>query len=162
MTYFEALEGARSDSVEKGSDIEREAIARFEDFFSVFEEDRIREKAAGVYTEHAFFNDTLKTVRGAAAIEEYLVDSANSVESCTVEMLDTAESDGDYYFRWVMEITFKKFKKGETTRSIGMSHIRFDSRGKVVLHQDYWDAAGGFFEHVPGLGAMIRWIKGRL
>ncbi len=162
MTYFEALEQAHGDSVEKGTAIERAAIARFQDFFSIFEETRIRSNARGVYAPDAFFNDTLKTVIGAAAIEDYLAASANSVESCAVEVVDVAESGGDYYFRWVMEITFKKFNKGETTRSIGMSHIRFNSEGLVSVHQDYWDAAGGLFEHLPGIGAMLGWIKRRL
>lgn len=47
-------------------------------------------------------------------------------------------------------------------RSVGMSHIRFDADGKVILHQDFWDSTGGLFEHVPGLGWMLRSVKSRL
>ena len=43
-----------------------------------------------------------------------------------------------------------------------MSHIRFGADGKVVLHQDFWDSSGGLFEHVPGLGWMLRKAKARL
>ncbi|MDZ7644911.1 MAG: hypothetical protein U5K76_12275 [Woeseiaceae bacterium] len=34
----------------------------------------------------------------------------------------------------------------------------FDLRrdGRVALHQDFWDAAGGLYEHVPMLGGLIR------
>ena len=34
-------------------------------------------------------------------------------------------------------IRFKRFARGEETRSVGMTHVRFDSAGKVVLHQDF-------------------------
>lgn len=43
-----------------------------------------------------------------------------------------------------------------------MTHIRFDSEGKVILHQDFWDSTGGLFEHVPALGWMLRRAKKRL
>jgi O-antigen ligase len=32
----------------------------------------------------------------------------------------------------------------------------------VALHQDFWDAAGALFEHVPILGFGIRKLKQRL
>ena len=41
-------------------------------------------------------------------------------------------------------------------------HLRFNDAGQVVLHQDFWDSSQGFFEHVPILGAMIRWVRNRL
>ena len=59
-------------------------------------------------------------------------------------------------------IRFKRLAGGEDTRSVGMTHVRFDSAGKVVLHQDFWDSTGGFFEHVPVLGWMLRRVKNRL
>jgi hypothetical protein len=46
--------------------------------------------------------------------------------------------------------------------TIGMTHLRFDSEGKVVLHQDFWDSTRGIFEHVPVMGAGIRLVKKRL
>ena len=58
-----------------------------------------------------------------------------------------------------MEIRFKRFRKGELTRSIGMSHLRVGADGRILLHQDYWDSASGLFEHVPVLGYGIRKIK---
>ena len=70
--------------------------------------------------------------------------------------------EGNYYFRWQMTIRFKRLARGEEQRSIGMTHVRFDPEGKVVLHQDFWDSAAGLFEHVPVLGWMLRRVKQRL
>ncbi len=164
MEYREKLAElqAAGPALAPGSAGEREAVERFQALLSDFKAPGFAEGIREVYAEDAWFNDTLKTVRGVDALVEYLTESAAAVESCTVEFLDLAAQNGDYYFRWAMDIRFKKIARGKTTRSIGMSHIRFDADGKVVLHQDFWDSAGGLFEHVPAVGWMIRRIKKRL
>lgn len=153
---------ARGAGVEPGSPEERKGIERFKDLFSDLSEENVRAKVRDVYAKDVYFNDTLKEVRGIDALEIYLLESAKAVESCRVEVNDVSVNGGNYYFRWVMDIRFKMFKRGKTTRSIGMSHIRFDPSGRIVMHQDYWDSTQGFFEHIPLIGYLIRKIKRRL
>jgi hypothetical protein len=45
-------------------------------------------------------------------------------------------------------------------RTVGMSHVRYDAKGKVIFHQDYWDT-GAVYEKIPVMGAVIRWIKNK-
>lgn len=149
-------------TVAKGSEAERAAIARFKDFLAVMTEESVRAKTRLTYAPDAYLNDTLKTSRGEPAIENYFLETMKSSESVTVEFEDVAESGGFYYFRWVMDVKMKKIRKGETIRTIGVTHVRFDEQGRVVLHQDYWDSSTGLFEHVPVLGSGIRAIKARL
>lgn len=165
MSYEEALKKTdimKLKTVAKDSAEEKAAIERFKDFFAVFTEENVSAKVRGVYAENAYLNDTLKEVDGIDAIEAYFLESTRALESCTVEFPDVAVSGNNYYFRWIMDIKFKKLKKGRICRSYGISHIRFDETGKVVLHQDYWDSANGLFEHIPVLGGLIKIIKGRL
>ena len=42
-----------------------------------------------------------------------------------------------------MDIKFRNLNNGAWTRSEGMSQIRFNREGKVLIHRDFWDAAGG-------------------
>lgn len=109
-----------------------------------------------------FFNDTIKTVYGAEDVQEYLIATGEAIDNGTVEFLDLVADSGNYYFRWAMTIRFKRFARGQDKRSVGMAHVRFDSEGKVLLHQDFWDSTGGLFEHVPALGWMLRRAKKRL
>ncbi len=163
MSYLTRLEElSDTPTVAPGSAEEESAVARFRDFFSVLSEENVRAKADAVYAPDAYLNDTLKEVEGLANIREYFVESARAVQECRVEVTDWARSGDHYYFRWIMGIRFKKFRKGEETRSIGVSHIRFDTRGRIVLHQDYWDSAAGLFEHIPLVGSLIRLIKRRI
>ena len=164
MEYLKTLrplegEGA---TLEPGSEEERRAIERFQGLLSDFKAPDFRSRIREVYAEDAFFNDTLKTVRGVEEVEGYLAASADAIEKGTVEFLDLVAGDGNYYFRWEMTIRFKRFARGEDKRSVGMTHVRFDREGKVVLHQDFWDSSGGLFEHVPVLGWMLRRAKKRL
>ena len=137
-------------------------LARFRNLFSDLAEERIRAQIRDVYAADVYFNDTLKEIRGIDALEAYMVESARAVESCRVEVDDVASSEMGFYVRWRMDIRFRRFKKGVLTQSTGVSHLWLDDEGRVLLHQDFWDAASGLFEHVPLLGYGIRAIKARL
>jgi len=164
MTYLETARrlAAEGPPFDQGSAAERAAVDRFRALLSDFKAPDFRERVRDVYAEETFFDDTLKTIRDAAEVERYLAASADAVEVGTVEFLDLVVSNGDYYFRWEMTLEFKKIAKGETHRSVGMTHVRFDRDGKVVLHKDFWDSTNGLFEHVPGLGWALRRAKARL
>jgi len=139
---------------------EKAALERIQTYLSNLTEDNISRTTLDVYAPNAFFNDTLKTEHGAEQIRKYFLETAKNVDSITVEFEDVSRSGNDYYLRWVMDVEFKKFQRGTKFRTIGMTHIRFDGDGKVILHQDYWDSARGIFEQVPVLGSGIRWIRG--
>jgi len=165
MTYSERLSTLKQElplPFAPGSDEESAALDRFRAFFSDFSPAKVEQLLGATYAEDIWFNDTLKTVEGIEPLGQYLSHSASAVDACVVDVAEiSTNGKGDYYARWSMMIQFKRFKRGQQTHSIGMSHLRFNEHGKVVLHQDYWDSSQGLFEHVPVLGAMIRWIKRR-
>ena len=165
MSYREALqstESAARGAPAPGSEGEREAIERFKAFFGSFDPDRIAATIGDVYAKDVHFDDNLKEVRGLDDLREYLVETARSVESCTVEVLDVARSGDEFYLRWEMEIRSRKLRRGRPLLSYGVTHLRYDADGRIILHRDFWDAAGGLFEHLPVIGMIIRKIKARL
>ena len=163
LTELDRIRGVHPGVFEPGSAQERDALARFAAFFAAFASDRIDRQFDLTYADDVFFNDGLKTLRGAAALKPYLRESAHAVEDCRVQVEDSARTGhGEYLVRWRMMIRFKRFKRGVDTWSIGISHVRFAADGRVAYQQDYWNAADGLYEHVPLLGALIRAIKRRL
>jgi hypothetical protein len=135
---------------------------RFSQLFSSLTNTNVGDLVGEVYADDAYLNDNLKEVRGIDEIREYLIESGQAVHSCRVRLDDLAQSKANYYVRWTMEIKFKSLKKGQVCRSQGISHLRFDQNGKITYHQDYWDSAGGLFEHIPVLGLLLRIVKRRL
>jgi hypothetical protein len=138
---------------------EREALERFARFFSDMTPERVRNEIDAVYAADAILHDTLATHLGLAAIKPYFLKTAERAGGVRVTIDQTIREDYDYYIRWTMDITWSAFRKGETTRSVGMSQLRFDAEGRVVLHHDFWDSTSGFFQYLPLLGPLIRWIK---
>jgi hypothetical protein len=146
----------------KGSAEEKTAISRFENFLAHLDEKTARDETEKVYAPDAFLNDTLKTLHGSPAIRDYFMKTAQGLDSMTVVFDDVAVSGNNYYFRWTMETQMKHLAKGQTIRTIGVTMVRFDPEGRVLLHQDFWDSAQGVWDHVPVLGSVIRWIQSRL
>jgi hypothetical protein len=165
MNFHDALKQLQSQGspFAAGSSEEAAAVARFKRFFADFSPNKIQNLLDETYAEDAWFNDTLKTIHGRENLRSYLRHSAEAVDACTVQVDDVTRTDNaDYLIRWRMMIQFKRFKRGVQTHSIGISLIRFNAQGLVALHQDFWDAAGALFEHVPILGFGIRKLKQRL
>lgn len=154
---------AQRPTVAAGSEAERQAIGRLKAFLGNWNVATIRSQTAVVYAPDAYLNDTLKTLRGADQIRDYFLATAENADGITVEFEDvTRGADGLYYFRWVMDVRMKQVAKGDTIRTPGITLVRFDEQGRVLIHQDYWDSAAGLWEHVPVLGRGIRTIKARL
>jgi hypothetical protein len=50
---------------------------------------------------------------------------------------------------------------GETVIVDGVSYVRFEG-DKAVYHRDYFDAGAMVYEHVPIVGSIVRYVKGRV
>jgi hypothetical protein len=150
---------AKAGSLQPGSAEEKEAVARFVDFYKVFSSEVIRKGLRGLYADGAYFRDGFKEVVGIEAMEAYFLNSAEGIQSCTFDIQEMAVHGGNYYFRWVMLLSMKR-SPDDPIRTVGMSHVRYDAKGKVIFHQDYWDT-GVVYEKLPVMGAVIRWIKNK-
>lgn len=138
------------------------AIERWQQLLADLSASNLEGKVHAVYADDAFFNDTLKTLHGADAIEAYLLETATMLEYGTVTFEDVATSGEDTYVRWRMVYRSKVLSKNQDIVTIGMTHLRFNAAGKVTVHQDFWDSTRGVFEHVPFVGTGIRIVKKRL
>jgi len=139
---------------------EAEAVLRFKNFYKDVTPTTVREQIAGIYAEDVWFNDSLKTLNGRTAVQDYFLKTLEHAEVFQTQVDDVARSGSNYYFRWTMDVRFKGSK--ETIRTIGISHLCFDSSGLIILHQDFWDSTSGFFQHLPVIGGVIRWVKSLL
>lgn len=117
---------------------------------------RVRE----VYAADAWFNDTIATEVGIEAIEKYLLKTAEGAEKVQARVNDVAVSGADVYVRWTMEIRAKNLAGGQPIVTEGISQLRFDRDGRIILHQDFWNPATGIYQHLPLLGPAIRFVNG--
>lgn len=145
-----------------GGDEERSALARAESFFTDMTVDSVSRLAPEVYAPSVYFNDTLVSLEGMEAVRDYFLQSVGRTRRLDVRFLDTARSGRDYYLRWLMTIEADGINDGKPSESYGVSHLRFDSQGRVLLHKDYWDSGGGLYEQLPVVGSILRAVRGRV
>ncbi len=141
-----------------GAEREQAAIQAFIDLFKIFSVEHLRGEVRKLYTDDAYFRDPFIELVGAEAIEAYLIKGAEASTECSFDMQDVGYSDGNYYFRWTMRLRLNRYADQPADISIGVTHVRFNRDGKVIFHQDYWDAAN-LYEKLPVLGGLIRWVK---
>lgn len=156
-----ALEDVRTEtSMEPGSDIEQEALRRFDEFYADYSVEAIRAGVREVYADDAWFGDPFHIVEGIDAIEHYFVVMAGPVEQCTFTVDSMQRSGSDYFARWTMRLE-SSAAKGEIIETIGMSHVRYNAEGKIIFQQDYWDTSA-MLDRLPVVGFWTRLVKGKI
>jgi hypothetical protein len=161
--YYQALhdtEPHENEILRPGSEKERAAIERFVSLYTTYTEDNIRRHVRDLYAPNAYYRDSFTEMQGVESIESYLIQGTHIMQDLTFDLQDVAVHDGNYYFRWVTRFSEKR-KKDEVTHLPGMSHVRFNKEGKIIFHQDFWDA-GVIYERLPIVGFFIRWMKKRM
>jgi hypothetical protein len=117
--------------------------------------------AADLYADDLYFSDTLLTSEDKDQVVRHLEGMRTATQQLKVQVLDKQQTGADAYLVWKMTATFVPVRKTVTSHSVGVTHLRFNEAGEIVLHQDFWDASAGFYEHIPALGSIIRSINGR-
>ena len=120
------------------------------------------------YAWNASFQDPFNEVVGLAHIRKIFADMFEQLHEPGFKILTIFEKQGqsenghEAFVTWDFTFRFRAFRSSETQCVRGASHLIFDKDGLLVMHRDYWDAAGGIYEKVPVLGKLMRWLRRRL
>ncbi len=161
--YQSAILQADSKGLEPGTPEEKAALERFTNFLkNVGNKDYLEKETAKTYAQGAFLDDTIVTHNGPEEIQQYFIQTAATMTKFELTILDTARSGSDYYIRWKMIFAAPKLSKGSPIHSVGMSQVRFNSKGQVTFHQDFWDSGKNIYGHIPVVGGLIKIIRNRM
>lgn len=112
-----------------------------------------------LYAPDARFKDPFNEVQGLPAIRrifEHMFVALHEPHFVVTQQL----VDGHQAFLvWEFRFRFRRFDTVTTQVVRGGSHLVLDERGLVAVHRDYWDAAEELYEKLPGLGALMRWLR---
>lgn len=155
--YQEALLMTKSLGPDPKTPEEKAAIERFTKYLkNIYNVRYIKTETANVYASTAYLNDTLATRRGITDIEKYFISIANAMSNYQLNIQDISRSGSDHYIRWEMVSASPQLSKGQLIHSIGMTQVRFDKKGKVLLHRDFWDSGQNIYSHIRILGGMVK------
>jgi hypothetical protein len=113
-----------------------------------------------MYGDPMYFSDTLLTTGNRSVALNHLRRMRDATGALTVSVIDIQVNGQDVYMVWQMQAVFEPVRKAVVSNSVGVTHLRFDDEGRIVLHQDFWDSAEGFYRHLPVVGRIINAIRG--
>lgn len=135
---------------------------RFVAVYGDLDNPNIADLVANLYAEELYFNDTLHTFTNRSTLTDYLVKTGQNIGDIGIEIDAVTITENDIYLRWIMAIRYETLNDGNEIKSIGISHLRVDDNGYVVMQQDFWDGVDAFYKHVPLLGNLIDMVRNRL
>ena len=138
------------------TNIDAADVDRFVALFDGFSERDLPRTIDALYAEELFFSDALTIARDRKGVLEHFERLQRSGTRIELTVHDTLIAGGDAYVIWSMNAEFTPFVRKTSSNTLGMTHLRFDGNGKIVLHQDFWDTGLGFYANVPIVGAMVR------
>lgn len=115
------------------------------------------------YDEHARFIDPFNDVVGHPGIARIFSDMFEKLKSPRFVVTGRYAATGDTpadeaMLRW--ELRFESALIGRGEQAIeGTTRLRFAGDGRVVLHRDYWDAAGELYAKLPVIGWPARGLS---
>ena len=109
-----------------------------------------------LYADTLYFNDTVTTIRSRAELTAYMDKTSKKVKTSKVEVHQVMREGADVFVRWAMHFESSAYGITVDSDTIGMTHLRFNDEGQVVLHQDFWDSAAGLYTHLPIVGFFVR------
>lgn len=134
---------------------------RFARIFASLDKSNLN-RVGEIYTPDVHFTDPLHEVHGLRAMQAYFGELYANVEDLQFEFHQCQQViEGQGLLRWTMTYRHPRLAGGGPISVEGCSCIFFRD-DLVYRHIDYFDAGALLYEHVPLLGNVIRWLKGRL
>lgn len=122
------------------------------------------------YDENAHFIDPFNDVHGVDSICAIFAEMFENLDSPRFVVLtafdacsNTRKTEPNQAFlTWDFHFRRKGEKSEKSVRIHGSTHLVFGNDSRIVIHRDYWDAAGQLYEQIPVLGAVLRALRRKL
>ncbi len=145
---------------EAGSDEAKALLQQLESVYTNYCYENLAKQLPQVYAERIYFRDAFVQLDSVEALTKYMLKGVGAVDAVGFSFNHVMHSKGEYFIEWTMGIQFKGNSDMET--SIGMSRFRFNSEGRVIFHQDYWDPTTLIYEKIPIAKQLIRFVQKRM
>jgi steroid delta-isomerase len=111
------------------------------------------------YAEDAYFKDPFNEVRGLHAIGRIFRHMFRQVSDPRFIITERIVADNGAVLVWEFRFRMRQWRVSRVQSVRGVTHLRFDTRGCVTYHRDYWDAAEELYSKLPLLGGLMRTLQ---
>lgn len=134
-----------------------EALEKFKAYFSAMNLSDI-DVLDGIYSEDVIFIDPIHQIEGLKNLKSYFKKLNENLLEGSFLFVSESESGNTVYLQWEMNIKLKRPDK--TVKASGISVLTIDR--KIIKQRDYFDAGELFYENIPVLGSIIRFLKKKI
>lgn len=134
-------------------------IQAYIDFFNAIEPGLKQGKLEQLTDPELRFVDPFNDVTGHEDVKKVLHHFIQNVEAPHFEVTHISWSEHICFLRWDFS---GQLAGGKVWSFPGVSEIHLNDSAKITLHQDHWDAGQHFYQQLPVVGALLRWIRKRL
>lgn len=117
---------------------------------------------ADVYSADAYFKDPFNELNGVGGIEAIFRHMYQQIEEPRFVVREWSGTDLEGFLVWDMHFRSRMLRGGGAQVIHGVTHIRFDSSGRVKYHRDYWDTGEELYAKLPVIGRLIQWLRKRM
>ena len=117
----------------------------------------------GFYDVDIEFIDPVHKLNGMESLKKYYADMYKNVQSIRFDFTSETVQGDTHVMTWVMHLSASGLNGGKPVAVDGTSILKFNpATDKVIYHRDYLDMGQFIYEHIPVLGSVIRYIKGKM
>ncbi|MEN1729604.1 MAG: nuclear transport factor 2 family protein [Pseudomonadota bacterium] len=124
--------------------------------------ENLRQRISELYAPELYFNDTIHTHTTRDGLVDYLGRTGDALNESTVEIKQVIRDGNDVFVRWSMVFRLRAVGREIHSESIGMTHLRFNEEGQVLIHQDFWDSGHALYAQLPVIGFFVRRAHARM
>lgn len=135
-------------------------VQNYATFFENIEKDTPVEDYEIFFEKNATFKDPFHKVTGVKEIYNIFQKMYFNLDKPIFKIEEIISNKNISYIKWQFEYSFKNEKKENSFT--GLSRVVFNLEGKVVLHEDFWDAGENVYEKIPILKIIIKFVKNKI
>lgn len=129
-------------------------------FFETLHERVPIEVFSTIYDDAVVFKDPFNKVTGLRAVYRIFEHMYKTLDNPRFVITEYIDKENVAYVKWDFVFAFKGDKK--ENRFEGVSRMQMNAEGKIISHDDFWDAAEHMYEKMPLLGSVLRFIKRKI
>ena len=136
-------------------------IDRFLNTYKKLDKDSL-DLLSDIYADQIRFVDPVHRIDGLENLRAYFQALYLNVSTIAFDFDNPQTGDEHIFVPWQMRFSHPRLGRGRTIDVPGISQLRFNAEGKACFHRDYFDLGALLYEHLPGLGGVVRMAKKRL
>ncbi len=121
--------------------------------------DAWQQDVEALYAPDLYYTDTMSIATEREGIIQHYTGLRASLRHFDLTPLDYIEGNQGSYLVWSATHEFSLLGLNRRAQSIGVTLFQYDSDGRIVLQQDFWDSTQGFYQHIPLVGGVLRSIQ---